>query len=157
MSTHPLDKVFNINVSATDEDFESKYGELGPQVPAPVEPGSQPEPVKDVKDADDELVEKNIDEIYAAAMEAFNKQTEYTEIIEPRYAARNAEVAANYLTIALNASMARARTKVDRKRANQQAGFVPYAQGGKTTNNFLIANREEILKMIPVDDTTKKV
>ena len=112
------------------------------------------EPVQDIKDADDDIIEKRIDEIYDEAIEAFRKQNEYTEIIEPRYAARNAEVAANYLNIALAAANSRSRVKVDRKRANQ--AFVPYANGGKSTTNVLIASREEILRMIDVDKDGKK-
>ena len=145
---HPLDDVFNIESDQVD--IEKDYAMANVTTSAvPTEPPT------DVKDADDVLVEKRIDEVYDAAMTAFNNQTAYTEIIEPRYAARNAEVAANYLNIALAAANSRAKVKVDRKRANQS--FVPYAPGGKTTNNIIVANREEILKMITVDGEKKEM
>ena len=80
---------------------------------------------------------------------AFNTQTAYLEVIEPRYAARNAEVAANYLNIALNAANSRAKVKRERKRAG---AFVPFSGGNKTTNNLIVADRNELLKMIQVDD-----
>lgn len=151
MKTHPLDQVFGVkpNVDSDYVDIDAEYNMA--EVPAQ---NVTAEPVQDIKDADDIIIEKRIDEIYDEAIEAFRKQNEYTEIIEPRYAARNAEVAANYLNIALAAANSRSRVKVDRKRANQ--AFVPYANGGKSTTNVLIASREEILRMIDVDKDGKK-
>lgn len=148
MIKNPLEDVFNMRESI---DIEAEYGMT--EVPAQAE---QPEgPPVDHKDEDDVLIEKRIDEVYDAAIGAFKAQQEYLEVIEPRYAARNSEVAANFLNIALSAANSRARVKTDRKRANQS--FVPYANGGKTTNNILIADRNEILKMITVDDTPKEL
>jgi len=145
---HPLDSVFGISENETEDDINSSYE----MIDAAQQPVSPPE---DIKDEDDKLIEGRIDEVYNAAISAFNQQVSFTEIIEPRYAARNAEVAANYLNIALAAANSRAKVKVDRKRANQS--FVPYNNGGKTTNNILIANREEILKMITVDNAPKEL
>lgn len=143
---NPLENVFNLEEQELD--IESNYAM------AEIEAQVSEQPRQDIKDEDDILVEKRIDEVYDAAMGAFQNQSAYMEIIEPRYAARNAEVAANYLNIALAAANSRAKVKVDRKRANQ--AFVPY-QNGKTTNNILIANREEILKMITVDNEKKEL
>lgn len=151
--THPLDSVFNIEGNSTEMDIEQEYSATevpkGTMVPT--------EPAPDIKDEDDKLVEKRLDDVYDAAMGAFNNQTAFTEIIDPKYAARNAEVAANYLNIALAAANSRAKNKVDRKRANQ--AFVPFANqgGGKSTTNVVIASREEILKMITVDSDQKPV
>lgn len=151
MNGHPLDSAFNIS-SHDAFDLDREYGMT--EVPKETAIDAQPSP--DIKDEDDILIERRIDEVYDAAMEAFAKQSEYTEIIEPRYAARNAEVAANYLNIALQAANSRSRVKTDRKRANQ--AFVPYPNGSsKTTNNILVASREEILKMITIDGESKEV
>jgi hypothetical protein len=106
----------------------------------------------DTKDEEDVMIDGKIDTVYTAAIDAFNQQTQLTDIIEPRYAARNAEVAANYLNIALNAAATRARVKGDRKRVN---AFVPY--GGKTQNNVVVASREDIMRLISVDAETKEV
>ncbi len=152
MKKHPLDNVFGINHDSDhidiDIDIEAEYN----MAEVPIQNVSA-EPVQDIKDADDFIIEKRIDDVYEEAIEAFRKQNEYTEIIEPRYAARNAEVAANYLNIALAAANSRSRVKVDRKRANQT--FIPHG-GGKSTTNVLIASREEILRMINVDKDGKK-
>jgi len=129
--THPLEDVFGMESGSFD--IEQEYG----MTEVPQNAVALTEPPVDHKDEDDVLVEKRL------------------EIIEPRYAARNAEVAANYLNIALAAANSRAKVKSDRKRANQ--AFIPYAQGGKTTNNLVVANREDILKMINLDGRTKEI
>lgn len=105
------------------------------------------------KDAEDVENDERFDAVYTTALETFQNQMAYTEIIEPRYAARNAEVAATFLNLALQAASAKARVKADRKRATM---FIPNA-GGKTVNNTIVATREEILRMISVDADTKEV
>lgn len=112
-----------------------------------------PTKAEDARDEDDIANDRKIDQIYDVALETFHNQTAMIEIIEPRYAARNAEVAATYLNIALQAATARARVKADRKRATQ---FIP-GVGGKVTNNTIVATREEIMKMISVDADTKEL
>ena len=144
--THPLEEILGIEAGST-LDIESEYA-VAPTSATPV-------PAVVEKDEEDAEVDKKIDTVYEAAMNAFKNQTDYTEIIEPRYAARNAEVAANYLNIALNAAATRARVKTDRKRAST---FVPFGTGGgKTTNNLIVADRNEILKMIQVDGEKKEL
>jgi hypothetical protein len=141
---NPLDDLFDID--GTDREVvqyeQATEGEIAAlAAPAPSE-----------KDAEDTEVDRKIDEVYTAAMGTFQNQMAYTEIIEPRYAARNAEVAASYLSIALNAAQTRARVKGDRKRIGV---FIP--GGNKTTNNTIVATREEIMRMIAVDADTKSI
>lgn len=147
---HPLETLLDIEEGSTDMgiNIEEHYAVATEQAQvahaAPVE-----------KDEEDIEVDAKIDTVYAAAMEAFQTQTSFTEIIEPRYAARNAEVAANYLNIALQAANSRARIKTDRKKT---AAFIPFGGGGgKTTNNLIVADRNDILRMIQVDDEKKKI
>jgi hypothetical protein len=145
---HPLESVFGMEEGTIDIEQEYAVAEQAPQGQLEAAP-------VDHKDEDDILIEKRLDDVYEVALQTFQQQTAYTEIIEPRYAARNAEVAANYLNIALAAANSRAKVKSDRKRANQ--AFVPFANGGKTTNNLVIADRNDILKMINIDGITKEV
>ena len=147
---HPLESVFGMEEGTLSSDIENDYA-IAEQAPQ----GQLTEAPLDVKDEDDKLIEKRLDDLYEVALQTFQNQTAYLEVIEPRYAARNAEVAANYLNIALAAANSRAKVKSDRKRANQ--AFVPYANGGKTTNNLVIADRNDILKMINIDGITKEV
>lgn len=96
-------------------------------------------------DEEDKEINGKIDEIYGAAMDAYQNQTAFVEILEPRYAARNAEVAAGYLNTALNAVSLKAKVK-NEKRKIGQAGFIPY--GNNTTNNVVVADRNQLLKMM---------
>lgn len=143
---NPLDKLFDIE--RQDDNQIQEYEQITEgELAEMAEPPAQEE-----QDEDDKIIDERIDAIYDAALETFQQQTEYTQIIEPRYAARNAEVAASYLTIALNAVATRAKVKGDRKR---NSAFVPYAN--KTQNNVVVASREEIMRMISVDAEVKEI
>ena len=149
---HPLEEVLGITPGSTlmgpDERDDYEMIESAP------EEVMQTEPQPDVKDADDVEIDADMKKIHDLAIDSFHEQTAYIETIEPRYAARNAEVAAGFLSIALNAAAARARTKNDRRRSNQ---FIPHSNGGKTTNNIVVADRNEILRMITIDSETKEI
>ncbi len=142
--TNPLDELFE-TAAPTGELTEFKEvteGELAAlQEPQPVE-----------KDEEDVEIDRKIDEVYTSAIETFQQQMQYAEIVEPRYAARNAEVAANYLNIALSAANSRAKVKSDRKRTQT---FVPYA--GRNANGSVVASLDDIMKMISVDAETKEI
>ena len=144
---NPLDVLFDVDGSdrpvvqyeqATEEEIANMAAPAG----SPAE-----------KDSEDVEVDRKIDEVYGHAISTFQHQMALTDIVEPRYAARNAEVAANYLNIALAAANSRARVKTDRKRQNT---FIP-GMGGKTVNNTIVATREEIMRMIAVDAETKEL
>ncbi len=149
---NPLDTLFDIEDSMTTgveiDDYEQASSQ---EIAALQSPNSSPAVVE--KDAEDVENDARFDEVYSTAIETFQNQMAYTEIIEPRYAARNAEVAATFLNLALQAASAKARVKTDRKRSTM---FIPQA-GGKTVNNTIVASREEILRMISVDAETKEI
>lgn len=103
------------------------------------------------KDEEDVEIDRKIDEVYTSAIETFQQQMQYAEIVEPRYAARNAEVAANYLNIALSAANSRAKVKSDRKKTVA----APYA--GRAPGGGVVATLDDIMKMVAVDAETKVV
>ena len=146
-TVNPLDALFDTlpdeiepevtdYVTTTEGTFAGLVSASSDQVPEP--------------DLDDAAIDAKIDAVYDAALETFNQLTAYTEIIEPRYAARNAEVSANYLSIALSAALGRAKVKGDRKR---NAQFVPFT--GNKANGSIVASREDIMAMIAVDAEIK--
>lgn len=140
--TNPLDELFN--TLPTDLEKDDDY--------IPVTEGDIAKvDAQQEKDDEDREIDSKIDTVYAAAIDAFNTQTSYLEVIEPRYAARNAEVAANYLTIALNAATARAKVKGDRKRSAQ---FVPFSNN--KLNGTVVASREDIMNMLALEAEIKK-
>jgi hypothetical protein len=142
----PLDELFNTvphDLAEADAYETMQEGEL-----ATIQ-GKEAPPEKDEEDVE---IDEKIDAVYTAAVDAFNKQTEYMEVIEPRYAARNAEVAANYLNIALGAATARAKVKGDRKK---NAAFVPFSNN--RADGTVVASREDIMRMISIDAEMKNV
>lgn len=145
--TNPLDELFD--TLPTDLEQADNYSVLSEEQLSEIVPVEEPTVEKDEEDKE---IDSKIDTVYDAAIEAFNNQTAYMEVIEPRYAARNAEVAANYLNIALNAASVRAKVKGDRKK---NAQFVPFTNNRK--DGAVVASREDIMRMISVDAETKKV
>ena len=142
--TNPLDELFNTlpHDLASGDDYEGTTEGVLAEIDGQ---DAMPE-----KDEEDVTIDANIDTVYDAALTAFNNQTAYMEIIEPRYAARNAEVAANYLNIALNAMSVRSRVKGDRKKT---AAFVPFSNN--KTSGSVVASREDLLKMLAVEAEMK--
>ena len=140
---NPLDVLFN--TPAFKDDTEEKYVQTTEGTLSEIAPTPEIDPADVENDA-------RIDAVYNAALDAFTQQTQYQEIIEPRYAARNAEVAANYLTIALNAAATKARVRGDRKK---QSAFVSYTNN--KASNVVVASREDILRMISIDGETREM
>lgn len=156
MIKNPLAETFNFgssvddtyvdpsNIIEYDDDQESSELVAVPEAALP-----QP---KYEDDEEDKEISKKIDNIYDSAMEAYQNQTAYVEILEPRYAARNAEVAANYLNTALNAVSLKAKVKGEKRKT--AGGFIPYANNN-TTNNVVVADRNQLLQMILNDGKSK--
>jgi hypothetical protein len=143
--TNPLDELFEIEHPSSEV---TEYQQISANELATLQAESSSPDI----DKEDLEIDQKIDAVHDAAMQTFQNQMQYAEIIEPRYAARNAEVAATYLNIALNAAGMRAKVKADRKRSNS---FVPYSTG-KTQNNVVVASREDIMRMISIDAETKE-
>lgn len=146
--TNPLDELFNTlphDLSEADAYEVSTEGDLAALQAA----GQEPVPDKDDEDIE---IDTKIDTVYTAAIDAFNSLNAHMEVIEPRYAARTAEVSANYLNIALNAASVRAKVKGDRKK---NAQFVPFSNN--KTSGAVVASREDIMRMISIDAETRKL
>ena len=144
--TNPLDELFNTLPNDLDEAdaYEAvTEGELATLQ------GAEAVPEKDDEDVE---IDNKIDTVYTAALDAFNNLNAHMEVIEPRYAARTAEVSANYLNIALNAASVRAKVKGDRKK---NAAFVPFSNN--KTSGAVVASREDIMRMISIDAEMKKL
>ena len=145
---HPLADTFNLGDDTYNSDpLEGKdltHIDRDPYAAVP-QAALPAAPIED--DAEDKEINGKIDEIYGAAMDAYQNQTAFVEILEPRYAARNAEVAAGYLNTALNAVSLKAKVKNEKRKLSAgQAGFIPY--GNNTTNNVVVADRNQLLKMM---------
>ena len=117
---HPLESVFNIqpgttplstaSASVSNEMLDPSTGEIVVR---------KTEDVSDLEIAKEERIEDlkidgQIDVIHGAAMTAFEAQHRLSQEVDPKFSARNAEVAAQYLKIALDAVGTRVDIVADR-------------------------------------------
>lgn len=126
--SHPLEETFDIEENTT------------------IVPAKQAVPTELVKldryDEKDVELDEQFQQVYDAAFEAFENQAEDAELIDPKYKARNAEVAVQYLNTALQA----AREKSNLKQHTDKT-VLAASKGPSTVNNNLVVDRNQILKM----------
>ncbi len=97
-------------------------------------------------DAKDNEIESQFQEVYDAAMTAFETASDSVAQIEPKYRARNEEVAVQYLNTALSAARDKAHVKQHKDKVHNNK---VKASGHKTVNNkHIVGNRNEILKTL---------
>jgi hypothetical protein len=120
---HPLEDIFGIEKGTTD-------------LPIP-----QIETTEEVEgdDEDDRVIKQQLNTIYNAALETYQNQYELSQLADPKFAARSAEVGAQFLKIALDAVQGRISNKKT-KQVTQKTSNV--------TNNNLIMNRNDLLNML---------
>ncbi len=124
---HPLEDVFNLEENTTVVTYTERKTDLVPHVSF---------------DEKDNEIESQLQDIYDMSLEAFENQQEDGEIIDPKYRARNAEVAAVFLKTALEAVQSKSNLK-------QHKDKIVVRETGKTTNNnVILADREDIMKAL---------
>ena len=98
----------------------------------------------DYDDVDQEINEQ-FQEVYDTAMDAYEQQAMDIETIEPKYRARNQEVAVQYLNTALAAAKEKSNIKMSKdKMVTKQA-----TTGPQTLNqSVIVADRNDVLKEI---------
>ncbi len=114
--------------------------------------GEVVEQTADATDADldredrleDLKVQAQMDTIHAAAMGAFHQQQTLAQEVDPKFSARNSEVAAQFLGIALNAVTNRAKAKNDRQKLRIAKANV--GTPNQVQNNLIVANRNDLLR-----------
>lgn len=155
---NPLEEAFNMSpgTSLTSGTYDATYV---PE-PDPMDASTEVQPYVDQtipppKDSEDAEIFSKLDNIHLKAMEAFTNQTELIEIVDPKFAARNAEVAAQYLTAALNAVNLMSRVKNDREK-RRPAGQ-PTGPSTVNNNNIIVTDRNSILKMLLQQGTDGEV
>jgi len=96
----------------------------------------------DNKDAE---IEDQFQEVYDKAMDAFDVQSDITDQVEGKFAARNAEVAVQFLNAALNAAKEKSGMKAHKDKldvAKTRAGTPG------TVNQNLIIDRNDLLRTL---------
>ena len=96
-------------------------------------------------DDKDNEIEDQFQAVYDKAMEAFDAQSDITDQVEGKFAARNAEVAAQFLNTALNAAKEKGGQKQHKDKLD-----VAKKNVGKpnTVNNNVIMDHSEMMRLI---------
>lgn len=122
---HPLEEVFDIEENTTVVPYKQVKTDLV---------------VHEPYDNKDEEIEEQLQELYDMALEAFENQQEESDVIDPKYRARNAEVAVQYLKTALEAAREKRQMKEHKdKVVTKQAG---------TVNNNVVVSHTDLLDAI---------
>ena len=131
---HPMEEVLGIETGTTI----TEYREIIPETPVDM-------PIYDEKDDE---IEMKLEEVYGLALGTVSLVSDEIERVEGRYRASLAEQATQSLSIALGAVREK-RLMKEHKDKLQVAQARQKIPGTVTTNNNLIvANRNEILKML---------
>ncbi len=94
-------------------------------------------------DEGDRQINEQFQEIYDVAMDAYEQQAMDVQTIEPKYRARNQEVAVQYLNAALNAAKEKASLKQNKEKMVTKA--ITSGTNIKDSN-VIVADRNEVLK-----------
>ncbi len=97
--------------------------------------------VPDDYDAKDKELEEQFQEVFDSAMTSFADQAGLLHKSDPKFSARNMEVANAFLNTALSAVREKANVK-------QHKDKLKKVDGPKTVNNNLIMDRNVLLKML---------
>jgi len=125
---HPLEEIFDIEAGTTLIPRTEKETDLAEA---------------EEYDEKDNEIEDQFQEVYDAALAAFEDQVAEAELVEGKYKARNMEVGAQLL----NTALAAAKEKSNMKQHKDKNAVAKGKLGAKTTNNTLIvADRNEILR-----------
>jgi hypothetical protein len=128
---HPLEEVFDIEPGSTVIPHEER-------VPAELVEHH-------TYDDKDEEIEEQFQEVYDYAMENFENVTSSIEGLEGKYKARNHEVSANYLNIALQAAREKQNMKSMKDKLEQASQNGP---AGLASNGGVTMTHQEVLQMI---------
>ena len=137
---HPLENVFDIQENTT----------LAPRTNVTDIVLVEPEEYDDK----DKEIETQFEEIYQKAIDAFEGQSDIVDQVEGKYAARNAEVAVQFLHAALAAVNGKKDIKQSKDKIKAKGGD---GNGPRTVNNNLIIDRNDLLKSLLGKDDSKDI
>ena len=156
---NPLEDIFNIepgstpvfhdiHVSSASQVNERESSLIDPTTGEIVERSSMPAEIDIEKEEriEDLHIDGQLEGVHTNAIIAFEKSSRMAEEVDPKFAARNAEVAAQYLTIALNAVNSRVDAKFKRQKIRQSK----LTAGAPSTinNTVIVADRNALLQQI---------
>lgn len=152
-AAHPLESVLGLEPGST-------FGEEKKAVPntALLDPSTGQEVARTDLPSAEELereerledlaIDTKLERVHVAAIDAFEKQARLADEVDPRFAARNAEVAAQYLKIALDSVNSRVDSKYKRQKVKIAKKDIEEAKKKGGGGTVLIADRNAILRAL---------
>lgn len=143
----PFESLFDLEPGSTEELVAApQTGLVDPATGELVELATEADAATIAKEErlEDIALIKQFEEIQSKAMQAFNQQQTLSQQVEPKFSARNSEVAAQFLNIALAAVKDRSEAKYKRQKmrlATSSVGVPTSVQ-----NNLIVADRNSLLK-----------
>jgi len=164
LNSTPLEDIFNLEpgstpkavivepVAASTELIDPSTGEI---IERKVDGPTQVELAKEER-IEDLKLDSQLSTVHKAAMDAFEAQHAIAQTVDPKFSARNSEVAAQYLNIALDTVKTRGDLKYKRNKIRiatnpETAGKSP------TQNNLIIADRNDVLRSLFNQDFEKTI
>jgi len=153
---NPLEKIFGIEAGSTPVFVDSPVIQMNERASSLLDPTSgelvarsttpDAAEISHEERLEDMHIDGQLENVHLTALIAFEKSARMAEEVDSKFAARNAEVAAQYLNIALNAVNSRIDAKFKRQKIKQTAT----AAGTPHTlnQNIFVADRNELLKQI---------
>ena len=147
MIVSPLEDVFGIENGTTESFIQPlsilQSGEVVSQSSTAVE---RTDFDREAMEIEEQEMKSQMQGVYDHAMGAFEAQNMISQTVDPKFAARNAEVAAQFLKIALDAANSKADYHFKLGPLRTLRNGAPTQQANSITNNILVADRNEILK-----------
>lgn len=106
---------------------------------------------------EDLKIDGQLTTVHTAAMQAFEAQHALSQQVDPKFSARNSEVAAQYLNIALDTIKTRGDLKYKRNKIRIATNPETAGSGKATQNNLIIADRNDVLRSLFNQDFEKTI
>lgn len=167
---HPLEKALDIEpgstpplvtlpqdtaqVPATGRTYSVTDPDTGEVVEMQVD-GVTPEQLAREERVDDLRIDEQLTNVHNNAKAGFRHFMDTVDQVEPRYAARQGEVAAQFLNIALASTQTRAQANVQRKKLRIATANI--GKPNSIQNNLVVADRNDILRQLLNPDREKVV
>jgi hypothetical protein len=97
---------------------------------------------------EDLQVDAQLGEVHTAAMQAFYQQSALAQQVDPKFSARNSEVAAQFLNIALSTVSARVDAKHKRIKARLEKQKLTDGAPNSVQNNIIVADRNSLMQTL---------
>lgn len=154
-TSHPLEKVFDLDPIAWQSPqvhpvSERERALINPISGEIIERSDKPDynALEKEERLEDLHIDGQLENIHVAAMEAYTKQTRMMDEVDPRFAARTGEVAAQYLSIALSATNSRVDAKFKRQKVRIAKAAAGTPDSVITNNNLIVGDRNDVLKAL---------